>query len=128
MGDRGEDMQQRTRAGFNPGSLKHYYVDDHIKRITTYQTTKIYIFLGDWPFKHLQRQQALVNLGALQAGLTVGAGRVGAALVPRQVDKGELAMHLAPSPQNDLEHGVAAGRVCVGRRLSRGPGRETGPF
>ena len=79
------------------------------------------------PLAYLERQQALVDLGALQAGLPVSAGRVGAALIPRQVDEGELAVHLAPSPQNDLEHSVAAGRVCVGRRLSRGPGRETGP-
>ena len=100
-------------------TTKHYYVDDHIRHVATYKTRQKHkYFWRDWPFKYLQCQQALVDLGALQAGLAVGAGRVGAALVPRQVDEGELAVHLAPSPQNDLEHGVAAGRVCIGRRLS----------
>ena len=70
----------------------------------------------------LESQQALVDLGALQARLPVGAGRVGAPLVARQVDQGELAVHLALAPQDDLEHGVATRRVGVGRRLARRPG------
>ena len=74
------------------------------------------------PPAYLERQQALVDLGALQAGLPVGAGRVGAALVARQVDEGELAVHLALPPQDDLEDGVAARRVGVGRRLPRRSG------
>ena len=78
------------------------------------------------PLAYLERQQALVDLGALQAGLPVCAGRVGAALVPRQVDEGELAVHLALPSQDDLEDGVATRRVGVGRRLPRrsGAGRE----
>ena len=60
-----------------------------------------------WRPAYLEGQQAFVDLGSLQARLPVGAGRVRPALVPRQVDEGELAVHLALPPQNDLEDGVA---------------------
>ena len=93
MGERGEDMQQST-PGRNGAPSSAY----------------------------LECQQALVDLSALQAGLPVGTGRVGATLVPRQVDEGKLAVHFALPPQNDLEDGVATRRVGVGRRLPRRSG------
>lgn len=68
----------------------------------------------------LERQQALVDLGSFQAGLTVGAGRVRSPLVARQVDERELSVHLPPPSENDLEDGVAPRGVSVGRRLARG--------
>lgn len=67
---------------------------------------------------NLQCEKALVDLGSLQTGLAVSARRVGPPLVPGEVDEGELAVHLPLSPHDDLEHGMAAGRVGVGRSLS----------
>ena len=47
-------------------------------------------------------------------------------LVSRQVNERELSVQLLLLPQNDLEHGVAAGRVAVGRGLTRSPGGGRG--
>lgn len=69
----------------------------------------------------LECQQALVDLGSFQAGLTVSAGRVCAPLISRQVDQRELSVHLPPPTKNDLEHGVAPRGVSVRWSLTRGP-------
>lgn len=68
--------------------------------------------------EYLQCKQALVDLGSLQASLAVGARGVRPALVTCQVNEGELAVHLAFPAQDDLEDGVTAGRVGIGRRLA----------
>lgn len=77
---------------------------------------------------YLQCKQALVDLGSLQSGLSVGAGRVRPSLVPCQVYEGELSMHLTPSPQDDLEHSVAPRGVSVSRGLTGSPEKvDTSP-
>ena len=74
----------------------------------------------------LKCQQALVDLSSFEASLTIGAGRVRSSLVPRQVDEGELSVHLPPPTQNDLEHGVASRGVSVCRGLTWSPAGTEG--
>ena len=55
-----------------------------------------------------------------QTGKQAHLGRVGAALVAREVDEGELAVERAARrAQQQLEDGVRARRVVVGRRRAR---------
>ena len=63
---------------------------------TTAATTITVHFASLHP--HLERQQALVDVGSLQTSLAVGAGRIGPPFVPRKVNEGELAMHLPLPP------------------------------
>lgn len=56
---------------------------------------------------NLESQKAFVDLSSLQSSLAVGTRGVGPPLVPCQVNEGELAVHLALPPENDLENGVA---------------------
>ena len=82
---------------------------------------------------YLQRQQAAVDLARLVQRVAVVAVDVRAALVARQVDQGELAVEgggPVVAAQGDLQDGVGARRVGVGRGLAgrpegRGGGRET---
>ncbi len=63
----------------------------------------------------LERQQRLVDLGALHSGDAVGRVGVLAALTARQVDERNFAVLLLQLVlQNDLEDGVGARRVLVG--------------
>lgn len=73
----------------------------------------------------LECQQALVDLGSFQPSLTVSAGCVCPSLIPRQVNEGKLSMHLPPSTQDDLKHGVAPRRVSIRRGLTGSPGGDT---
>lgn len=73
---------------------------------------------------NLQRQQTFVDLCALETRLSVGARRVRPSLVPRQVDEREFTVHFAPPAEDNLKHGVTAGRVSVSRGLSRRPEEE----
>lgn len=72
---------------------------------------------------NLEREQALVDLGALHPRLAVRADRVGRALVAREIDQRELAVQLLvlAAPQHYLEHRVRPRRRCVRRRLPRRP-------
>lgn len=112
----GEDEEEKEKKKVEDEEAGEEKVDEENKRKRRRRSGG-----GD-----LKRQQALVDLGSLQAGLAVGAGRVRPPLIARQVDERELPVHLPPPPQDDLEDGVAPGGVGVGRRLPRGPGRRRG--
>mmetsp|Transcript_37952 Transcript_37952/g.117291 ORF Transcript_37952/g.117291 Transcript_37952/m.117291 type:complete len:440 (+) Transcript_37952:146-1465(+) len=70
----------------------------------------------------LQREQRLVDLGALHARLAVAVEGVGAALVSGKVDEGDAADGLLRRvlAHLQLQHGVAARRLGVRARLPRG--------
>ena len=74
---------------------------------------------------YLERQQAAVDLGCLVQRVAVVAVDVRAALVARKVDQGELAVERSGAvvaAQADLQDGVGARRVGVGRGLAGRPG------
>lgn len=78
---------------------------------------------------HLEGQEAAVDLGRLHQGGAVVAVDVYAPLVARQVDQGELAVQrggAVVASEDDLEDGVGARGVGIGRGLTKSSGEETG--
>ena len=84
--------------------------------ITVYVAAKVARNAWQLP-TNLQGQQAFVDLSSLQTSLAVSTRCVSPPLITCEVDEGELSMHLPLPPKNDLENGVAARGVCVGRCL-----------
>ena len=70
---------------------------------------------------YLQSQETRVDFCTLHAGLPVSTGSVCASLIPCQIHQRELAMHSPFGSKKNLEAGVGAGRVGVGKCLPRGP-------
>ena len=70
---------------------------------------------------YLQSQETFVDFCTLHAGLPVSTGSVCASLVPCQIHQREFAMHSPFGSKKNLEAGMGAGRVGVGKCLPRGP-------